>query len=344
MSAGDDPISSRGDSIDGADEHARGRLQEGPSLAAPDIEAIDLLIEHDFDLARATAERPELAARIAAASRLFARLDGYPVEAPDPSLTDATLARVAQEEFAREDRMRLDPRLYRDRGGSLTSTRWPDLWAIACVALIVVAVGLPLANWMRSRAAEAACADNMRMLAGGISRYVKDRGAMPFQASLMPDLGSIDRWTDVDNNRHLDVLTDGQYAEKRCLCCANDPNGEGYAYQVPTAAAVRAFNSGIRVPIIADRSPAIELTRAGKPIGFCILNSPDHGGTGQNALFTDGSVEFVRSTTLVVPAFDGMPRHLENIYLPMSEAERGKPEEGLDKPSEWIGVDVFLLN
>lgn len=340
MSAGDEPIRSSDGSIGGTDDDTRGPRQGGPSLSAPDMEAIDLLIEHDFDLARATAARPELAARLAAASRLFARLDDYAVEPSDPALTDATLARIAREEQAREDRMRLDPA----RGGSFTSTRWPDLWAVACVALIVVAVGLPLANWMRSRASEAACADNMRALGGGVARYVKDRGAMPFQASLMPDFSALKHWSDVDNNRHLDVLTDGQYAEKRCLCCANDPTGEGYAYQVPTAAAMRAWTTGIRVPIIADRSPAIELTRAGKPIGFCILNSPDHGGAGQNALFTDGSVEFVRSTTLVMPAFDNMPRHLENIYLPMSEAERGKPEEGLDKPSEWIGIDVFLLN
>ena len=113
---------------------------------------------------------------------------------------------------------------------------------------------------------------------------------------------------------------------------------------MPSKASLQAWRAGVRVPVVADRSPIIELTRAGLPIGHCVVNSPDHDGLGQNALFTDVSVEFVRSTTLMVPAIEGLPRHLENIYLPMSAAERGTLEEGLDKPSEWILIDVFLLN
>lgn len=332
-------MSAGNESIGGTDD-TNGPLPGGPALSTPDMEAVDLLIEHEFDLARATAARPEMAARLAAASRLFSRLDAYSTDAPDASLTDATMARIEQEERAREGRMRIDT----TRGGSLTSGRWPDLWAVACVALIVVGVGIPLANWMKTRAAESECADNLRALGGGIARYVNDHDAMPYQASLMPDLSRLERWTDTDNNRHLAALTDGKYAEQRCLCCPNDPTGEGYAYQVPNKAALHAWRAGVRVPVVADRSPVIELTRAGLPIGHCIVNSPDHGGAGQNALFTDASVEFMRSTTLMVPALEDMPRHLENIYLPMSDAERGKLEEGLDKPSEWIRIDVFLLN
>ena len=332
-------MSAGNESIGGTDD-TNEPLASGPVLSAPDMEAVDLLIEHELDLARATAARPELAARLSAASRLFSHLDAYPTEAPDAALADATMARIEQEERAKEARMRIDA----PRGGSLTSGRWPDLWAVACVALIVVGVGIPLANWMNTRAAEAACADNLRAVGGGIARYVNDHGSMPQQASLMPDLSRLERWTDMDNHRHLTALTDGKYVEQRCLCCPNDRTGEGYAYQVPGKTALLAWRAGARVPVVADRSPVIELTRAGLPIGHCVVNSPDHDGLGQNALFTDVSVDFVRSTTLMVPALDGMPRHLENIYLPMSDAERGTLEEGLDKPSEWILIDVFLLN
>lgn len=332
-------MSSGNESIGGTDD-TNGPLSGGPALSAPDMEAIDILIEHEFDLARATAARPDMAARLGAASRLFSRIDAYPTEAPDASLTDATMARIEQEERAKEGRMRIETA----RGGSISSGRWPDLWAVACVALIVVGVGIPLANWMNARASETACADNLRALGGGIARYVNDQNAMPQKASLLPDFSHLERWTDMDNNAHLTSLTDGNYAEKRCLCCPNDPTGEGYAYQVPNKATLPAWRAGVRVPIVADRSPIIELTRAGLPIGHCIVNSPDHNGTGQNALFTDVSVEFVRSTTIMLPPFEDMPRHLENIYLPMSDAERGKLEEGLDRPSEWIRIDVFLLN
>ena len=70
------------------------------------------------------------------------------------------------------------------------------------------------------------------------------------------------------------------------------------------------------------------------------------GGRGQTALFTDVSVEFLRNTTLMIPAIEDDPRHLENIYLPMSAEERAarKLEEDLDRPSEWAKSDVFLLN
>lgn len=332
MSDGDEPL--------GGTDDARGSTPRDPSLSEPDMEAIDLLVEHGFDAARATAARPELAARIAAASALFGALDRYETPAPDAALTDATLARVDRETRASEERMRIRPTPRVGIGGG----RWPDLWATACAALVIVAIGLPLANWMRTRAAESQCADHLRTLGGGIARYVGDRNAMPYKASLMPDFSALPSWSDLRNNLHLHELTDNGYAETRCLCCPNDPSADGYAYQVPGPAALRAWRTGTRVPVVADRSPAIELTRAGMPVGRCIVNSPDHGGAGQNALFTDASVEFVRTSTLMLPEMEGMPRHLENIYLPMSGAERGALEEGLDKPSDWIRVDVFLLN
>jgi len=332
MSAGDDSL--------GETDDTRGQRPGDPALSASDMDAVDLLIEHDFDLVRATAARPDLAARLSAASALFSRLDRYEAEPPDASLTDATLARIDREERGRENRMRLDA----PRAATLGGGRWPDLWAVACVALVVVAIGLPLASWMRARAAETGCADNLRSIGGGIARYVTDHEAMPYQASLMPDFGRLASWVGLNNNRHLRELTDHGYAEQRCLCCPNDAASDGHAYQVPSKSALRAWRMGARVPVVADRNPAIELTREGMPVGMCIVNSPDHGGSGQNALFTDGSVDFIRSTTLMVPAMAELPRHLENIYLPMSDSERGRLEEGLDRPSEWIGLDVFLLN
>lgn len=313
----------------------------GAALSPADIEAIDVLIEHEFDLARACAARPDLAARLDAATQLFARLDHYPTEAPDAALTDATLARVDRAERAREGRMRIDT-----PAPALGAGRWPDLWAVACVALVVMAVGLPLANWMQARAAADACSNNLRALGGGLVRYVGDHDSLPQNASLLPYFRTLDSWSNARNNRHLASLSDGRYVEKACLCCPNDHAGNGYAYQVPTPAANLSWKLGARVPMVADRNPAIELTRAGRTVGLCIINSPDHGGSGQNALFTDASVEFLRNATIMVPEIDGEPRHLENIYLPMSAADRSSRmlEQDLDRPSEWIQVDVFLLD
>lgn len=326
-------------------DDTRGPRAGDPQLSAEDAAAVDLLIEHGLDLSRAVAARPDMKPRLEAASRLFGRLESCTVEPPDAALTDATLARIEREERAREGRMRLEHSPEHGRV-STGSGRWPDLWAVACVALILVAVGLPLANWMQARAAQANCSSNLRGLGGGIARYVEDRKSMPFVAGLVPDFGKLGSWVGLQNNRHLHALTDNGYAEQRCLCCPNDPAGDGFAYQVPGGRALEAWRLGVRVPVVADRNPAIELTREGVPVGMCFVNSPDHEGNGQNALFTDGSVEFIRSTTMMVPQLGEMPRHLENIYLPMSDSDRrsGRPEEGLDRPSDWTRLDVFLLN
>lgn len=321
-----------------------GALSSGNARLAPaDIDALDILAEHGFDLARATAAAPGQRARLEAVMRELALLDQHAVEPPDPSLTDATLARIARADESRGARMRISPATAGGAGGG--GGRWPDLWALASVALIVVAVGLPLANWMQARAGDAACADNLRTLGAGVARYVRDHEAMPFQASVMPDLGKLGSWIGVGNNRHLEPLSEQNYCDTRCRCCPNDPKGEGYAYQVPNRSLLPAWRLGARVPFVADRNPVIDLLRAGEPVGLCIINSPEHGGRGQNALFTDVSVEFMASPAVSVPAIADQPAHVENIWLPMSASPRGPLERALDDaPSDWLQLDVFLLH
>lgn len=312
-------------------------------LSPEDIDALDLLAEHGFDLARAAAAAPGQRARLEAVMRELALLDRHAVEPPDPSLTDATLARIARADDARGARMRIAPTAAGGRGGG--GGRWPDLWALASVALIVVAVGLPIARWMQARAGDAACADNLRTLGTGVARYVRDHEAMPFQASVMPDLGTLGSWVGLGNNRHLEPLSEQNYCDARCRCCPNDPKGEGYAYQVPNRSLLPAWQLGARVPFVADRNPVIDLLRAGEPVGMCIINSPEHGGRGQNALFTDVSVEFMASPAVSVPAIADQPAHVENIWLPMTASPRGPAERALDDaPSDWLRFDVFLLH
>ena len=64
------------------------------SLCAADQRAVDLLIEHGFDLAAATKANPADRERLAAAHAFFMRVEAYPVQAPDSALIDATLARI----------------------------------------------------------------------------------------------------------------------------------------------------------------------------------------------------------------------------------------------------------
>jgi hypothetical protein len=114
---------------------------------------------------------------------------------------------------------------------------------------------------------------------------------------------------------------------------------------VPNRSLLPAWRLGARVPFVADRNPVIDLLRAGEPVGMCIINSPEHGGRGQNALFTDVSVEFMASPAVSVPAIADQPAHVENIWLPMRASPRGPSERALDDaPSDWLQLDVFLLH
>ena len=315
---------------------SEGNARTSATLTEPDCAAIDILIEHEFDLAKATNAHPALAARLAAASQLFGRLDSYEAEPVDESLVDLTLARIAREDEAKASRMRLEPAAQPKLG----SGRWHDFIAIACAAILLVSIGAPIFAWMSGRNSDLRCSENLRQLGAGIAAYHGDHRSMPIQASLLPNFSSLGGWHNYRNSDHLDPLVAGQYCSEGCTACGNDTTGEGYAYQVPHAMANFAWGGGFRAPAVADRNPVIDLMRRGRSVGTFSMNSPEHGGRGQNLLFTDGSVEFVATPVIVLPASAQMPSHTENIWLPM---DRAQLEDGVDAPVDWIGFDIFLM-
>ncbi|MFM7134352.1 MAG: hypothetical protein ACKO0W_08555 [Planctomycetota bacterium] len=315
----------------------------GPTtLGAEDARAVDALIEHGFDAERATAAHPELAERIAAARSLFGRLEAPAVEPPDPTIVDATLARITREESARESRMFIDSGREPARA-ALGSGRWKDFIAVACVAIMVLAAGMPLASWLRGRSIDARCSENMRSIASALDIYTKDHASMPFAAGLGADFASLLNWRGYQNSGHLDPLSDHNYCDPACLCCAGAPNGSGYAFQVPSRLAEWRWRGGARVPVLSDRNPIVDFERRGMRVISFVGNSPDHDGRGENMLFTDGSVEFVVTPVLVLPrggaASAGKPTE-ENVWLPGTSAGT----EMLDSPKAWPGLDVFLLH
>lgn len=321
-----------------------------PGLVADDAAAIDLLIEHGLDLDAATRARPELSARLAAAAALFGRLDAYPVESPDPQLVDATMARIERSEAEREERMRFQATVDPPQATPALA-RWRDLVGLFAAAIIILSVGMPIAAWMQGRSDDASCSNNLRLLGSGIATYFGDHASMPVAASLLPDLGSLASWHDYKGGGHLKHLANGGYCDPACTCCGRDPTGEGYAYQVPSREARLAWGGAMRIPAVADRNPIIDLTRRGRVVGSYAMNSPEHGGRGQNILFTDGSVIFELSPILVVPdlAPDGHPfetpahQRLENIWLPLDRFDTDHMEDDLRKPEHWMGIDVFLI-
>jgi hypothetical protein len=308
-----------------------------PRLSPADERAVDALIEHGFDIDRARAAHPELADRISAAHRLFARAsDQYPVDAPDPALIDATLARIDREEESRSARMRLAP------GGfpTLGRGRWADFVAVACVAILAFSIGMPLLNTLRDRSERAACSANLRELGTGLSAYHGDFHSRPIAAGFAPDLSSLRDWSTYDNSKHLDPLAANNYCAPGCLHCAKDAERAGYASQVPNELLNRIWLRQAHVPLVADRNPLIYQTAfGGRAYVRSIENSLDHGGRGQNVLFGDLSVSFEGSPIITIRLSDEAAPATENIWLP---ALRNGREDGLSAPAEWGALDVFL--
>lgn len=319
------------------------------SLGADDAEAVDALLEHAFDADAACAAHPALAARIRAAAQLFGALDRYPIEAQDDSdadaLIDATLARIARADAEQESRMRIPPPAIATSGAARVGAgRWPDFIAVASAALILVSIGLPIANWLSAKRNLSRCGATMGELAGAFERYTQDHaGSLPVRAQLLPDLGVLDAWHRYRNGHHLKPLAEGGYCGHQHLGCPCDASGEGFSYQVPSARAARAWRTGVRVPLLADRNPAIPLIARGEQVGACVINSPEHDGKGQNVLHTDGSIAFLALPIVEVGAFEGLGAHQENIWLPMPSDRMERLEHGIDRPSAWIGFDVFLM-
>lgn len=310
---------------------------DAPLLNPADADAVDLLVDHGFDADRAAAARPELAERVRAAARLFGRLDQVPVSAPDPALVDATLARIAVAEREREDRMRIRPTA---PARPFVHGRWREIVAVACVVLVAMSIVFPMLNGIRDMNGAARCADNMNQLASALDTYHGDFRSMPIAAGFGPDLSAFKSWNDYSGARNLSVLSDAGYCGPDCVACTNSASRGGYAMQAHSPKATHAWRGASRIPIVSDRNPVIDLTRRGTIVAQLTLNSEEHGGEGQNMLFTDGSVEFVRSPVLMLPAFGGLPAHEENLWLPM---DLGGLEDDLDSPSEWLGIDVFLI-
>ncbi len=298
--------------------HHRG----GPELRDEDAASIDRLVECGFDESRVTDERDR---RVLAVLRV---LDSYPTESSDPSLIDATLARIDAAEREQAERMRLD-RAPRRR------VRWADFGGVAAVALLAIGVAWPALAHMRQTAMRTRCASNLRELSAGLVSYAADhRDALPMSPSMLarqaPRPTMLD-WGTYDHGANLQTLSVHGYCghnHVHCPGCAERAGMRAFAMQVPWAD--RPFTMrvvGAR-PLVADANPVLELRRAGRPVGAS-LSSWNHGKRGQNVLFGDGAVGW-----LAMPVVNG-----DNIFLPRGVDRADRMPNMIELP---LAGDAFL--
>lgn len=281
----------------------------GTALHPLDERALDWLVEHGFDLSDVAAAPPELKERIERLSGAISPLANYSVAPPSETLVDATLARIARTDADadRADRLRLEPAATR-----LRAFRLPELIAVAAVLFLGVGVLFPMAQQFRSSSAATLCSNSLRKLGSAMHGYAADNaGSAPAMAGLGSLFSPAGNPTPDDLSRHhrsLDALVHKGYCVAGCTKC----NGaRTYSYRVATHPRQLRLAVLPATPIVSDANPLVDAMRRGQRDADASANSANHGGHGQNVLFTDGSTVWT-----VTPMFrDPRTPLLDNIWL-----------------------------
>ena len=202
----------------------------------------------------------------------------------------------------------------------------------AAAILIVAAVFFPVTTNMRNKARLMQCSANLSGIGQSISRYANDNGnVLPAVATVAGDpwwkVGAKGKQNQ-SNTRHLWLLVKEKYAEPNQFTCPgrrcnkrpsldrntiaelNDfPSRKyvGYSFRLITSQSGRIL-AGRSVPIMADTNPIFEGCtnrqkcyeyREFSPVKLRAkllkANSKNHRGKGQNVMFSDGSVRFMKN-------------------------------------------------
>ncbi len=241
---------------------------------------------------------------------------------------------------------------------------WHDIFGRLATAAVFVIVGGGLltggkmaTNYARQMSWQTKCGSQMAGLFTGLSNYRNDNnGQMPMLAAApgspwwkVGDQGS----ENVSNTRRMWVLVKNDYIKPTDLnlfmcpatttkpscsftCNPKDYNDFPSRNLVTYSFRIGCPKAGLekmgRQVIIADMSPIFVDASASKKELFINIsdallkrNSPNHGGRGQNVLFCDGSVVFVKERTVDVSLDDiytiqGKQTY-QGIELPASEAD-----------------------
>jgi prepilin-type processing-associated H-X9-DG protein len=235
-----------------------------------------------------------------------------------------------------------------------------DIFGRLATAAVFVIVGFTLitgfnvaTNYARQMSWQTKCGSQMAGLFNGLSNYKNDNnGQMPALASAagspwwkVGDQGS----EDVSNTRRMWVLARNGYLKHDAFMCpATKPacefscNPKEYNDFPKRIFVTYSFRVGCPKPgleqmgrqvIMADMSPifvnvsAAERQELNVSLSDALMkrNSPNHGERGQNVLFCDGSVVFVKGRTVDVSMDDIYTiqgrQNYQGVEVPTSEAD-----------------------
>ncbi len=307
---------------------------EPTEINLQDAEALDFLIASGFDPASIDRMPTHVRDRARKLLEALQAIDDYPVAPPSTLLVDATLARIAQNERQRADRMTLTstPAMSLRRRMGI-----PNFVAVAAMLIVGTAVAIPITNEVRNNQSQSMCASGLRNLGGALSAYAADnRGILPMTASLGSFLtNQTDQSSDVtENARHLELLSTHGYCDHKCTRCNGSRN---LAYRVPMHKSQVNLASSGRSPIAADSNPIQAHVRQGVLPRSFDLDSLNHNQRGQNVLFSDGSVVWMSSPILQ----NGPLRLPDNIWI---IREKNGAESWNLRANTGSPLEIILMN
>jgi prepilin-type processing-associated H-X9-DG protein len=276
-----------------------------------------------------------------------------PEECPD-ELAEGTIWRIKQ--TLRTSQVGLNQLLAAEQ--KRKTGFWHNIFGRLATAAVFVIVGTGAitawnvgTNYARQMSWQTKCGSQMAGLFTGLSNYRNDNnGQMPALASAPGDpwwkvgyQGS----ENVSNTRKMWVLVKNGYLKSDAFVCPsykacslncnpkeyNDfPNRNLVTYSFRIGCPKAGLEKMGRQVIIADKSPIFANVSASEKeliinISDELLkrNSPNHGGRGQNVLFCDGSVVFVKGHTVDVSLDDiytiQNTHTYQGVELPASEAD-----------------------
>lgn len=323
-----------------ADESTPLQPTHEPRLSADDQRLLDALMESGFDRNYLSAVTRADNRRLDAIGSTLGLLRDYPVDDANETLIHATLARIDRHEVALAERLSFSSQRAAAAAAveEASERRWrlrlPDFITVAAVILIGVGVCWPMLHSMRQQSMTLACANNIRNLGYAFGQYAADfNGAVPM-AMAGPSL----TWDKVSNVLNLEPLISGNYCEHNHLDCPghhqrttatpglNAAPTSSYSYRIFPNGAPTGWGTMRVTVILGDLNPVVDAAQAGRYVSPLSI-SLNHGGRGQNVLWSDGS-------DLWLP--QPMVGRGDNIWLPHGASRL----QGGERPADEL--DVFL--
>ncbi len=296
-------------------------------------------------------------------------LDSLEPEICPDDLAERTIGRLQERAQATSGEDRLEELLAtQSTGPSVVKVpfwrNWGDIAAVAAVVVLFVGVLLPTLGYARQKYWQSRCQAQLGGIHEGLANYVSDHdGQMPSAAM---DPGS--PWWKVgyqgaenhsNTRRAWQLVQQGYVPLERFVCAGrresrnlrfdtvkienyNDFPGRAYIHYSIRLGCPQSQNQGLtqRRVIFADLNPISEKLPATYTEPFRLRLSPDlmtsnsenHNRRGQNVLYCDGSVEFLRE------------RHTslsDDDFYTLAEMSDGCEVTGCEVPS--CETDAFLV-